>query len=369
MTLVRPTSVFVQPPTFNNFNFSSQLIILTFTHIFSTHITAYPKQHQDRIIMELSSEPVPSEEYGSALDACMTEEERVHVRREGWAYFDRIYGVDEDEEGNPLTQEAKYERLDRYPSPDYRYDTWYTPEYEFRRRAQNAPLSPPKTPPHIPQQHTRRKTSNRIEKSRKSQPSASVQKELRRQKKKAPRRPLTRSLDEGHFQEIELDPRPGKLRYWNIREGCPRGWSFYALTYTDYLERWVSGPKPTRFNVTSMADHHLHCSTMIGLRPCTTRTADPSTQSLELKQHSSHGSETWAPQGHAPQKYLIWSLSFGTSMPFIRGIPLQLVCFEKLVCAGVLDGRSLPCRGTATSAMRGLVWRDSERRLPSFFDA
>ena len=175
----------------------------------------------------------------------MTAEEREHVLREGWGYFDRIYGLNDDEDGNPLTQEAKYERLDRYPSPEYRYDIWYTPEYDFRRRTQNHPLSPPASPPHIPQQNTRRKTANRIQKSQKPKPSAAVQKELQLQKKKAPRRPLTRSLDEGYFQEIELDSRPGKVKYWNVRDGSTRGWSYWSLTYDEYLESWVSRLKST----------------------------------------------------------------------------------------------------------------------------
>ena len=188
--------------------------------------------------------PVPPEyrrtEGASALDMAMTAEERVHVQREGWAYFDRIYGNDEDDNGNPLTQEAKYEHLDIYPSPDYRFDTWYTPEYEFRRRAQNAPMSPPASPPHVPQQHISRTSASRIQKPKKPQPSPLSRRERRRQNKVAPRRPLTRSLDQGCFQEIELDPRPGKIRYFNIREGSPQGWSYYSLTYADYLRRWVS---------------------------------------------------------------------------------------------------------------------------------
>ena len=265
MTLVRSNSMFAQPQNSRDFNLSHPLWFfpVTFTPIIAhptsiktesksrqnqyhgttnirTKSSSIQRYYRDQITMELSREPLHlSVEYGSPLDACMTAEEREHVAREGWAYFDRIYGNDDDEEGNPLAQEAKYQRLDRYPSPLYRYDSWYTDEYEFRRRAQNQPLSPPATPPHNPQQHTRRKTASRVQKSQKSKPSPSLQKELRRQKKKAPRRPLTRSLDEGAFQEIELDSRPGKVKYWNVHEGPPQGWSYYSLTYDEYVDRWV----------------------------------------------------------------------------------------------------------------------------------
>ena len=143
------------------------------------------------------------------------------------------------------SQEMNNEGMDMLLSQYYRQGRSLIEDYRSCQRAQRPPLSPPPTPPETQQQQTHapgRTHSHRVQKSKPPRRAQVSPRELRRLKRKAPRRPVTRSMDQGRFHQVELDPRRGKVRYWGNKWESTSAWSYHAVSYSDFLERWVRRP-------------------------------------------------------------------------------------------------------------------------------
>ena len=132
--------------------------------------------------------------------------------------------------------EKNEQEMDTCPSPTQRSHPAWTKDYQLRRELrkyderrelQKRQLSPPRTPPHLrgpglyKQQHASLVPNNgsfRISKSK-------------RDNRKAPRRPITRSSG---TPSISLHHRKGYIRYWHTQT------MYVVISYEKYLRDYVS---------------------------------------------------------------------------------------------------------------------------------
>lgn len=128
-------------------------------------------------------------------------------------------------------------KLDRCPSPRHKDFTYWTPEYETRRRGKRFLLSPPPTPPHPVstrpiQTKQKRDPGRQILTSQKYQESQFKPQGVRKAKRVAPRRPRTRSMKPEH---VALHPSErGNVMRWSYRGECA------ILSYAQYWNDYVS---------------------------------------------------------------------------------------------------------------------------------
>ena len=144
--------------------------------------------------------------------------------------------------------ERNEQEMDACPSPTQRNHPAWTEEYqrdrtirkyEERRKQRKRLLSPPRTPPHLrgpglyQQQHASQgpnRESSRITKGK-------------RDNRKAPRRPITRSCG---TPSISLHHRKGYVKFWHTRT------MYVVISYEQYLRDYVSLAQMVYIHVTNL---------------------------------------------------------------------------------------------------------------------
>ena len=127
-----------------------------------------------------------------------------------------------------LTATQQYEAIERADNEWYERMRRENSETETQfSDDEDAPLSPPPTPPQCPKK-IKRKNPDRVQKPQKP---ALTSKEIRRLKRKAPRRPRTRSMS---LEPLALHSRKG---YVIVKQFFG---DYVARSYNDYWENYVS---------------------------------------------------------------------------------------------------------------------------------
>lgn len=154
-------------------------------------------------------------------------------------YADRLR-IDEEENqrmlDTPDNEWKDYDRavldakLDECPSPKHKKYPFWTPEYEARRRASRPLISPPTTP-RITAKRKRESTAQSTKPTKWQKPQMTPS-EICKAKRRAPRRPRTRSMG---VEEVVLHPQKrGKVMKW-LYKG-----KYAVMSYERYLKDYVS---------------------------------------------------------------------------------------------------------------------------------
>lgn len=159
-------------------------------------------------------------------------------------YVARLRMLDEEEkyflslrrkDYSEFSQDVIDAKLDSIPSPRHKIKPYWTPEYEARRRVKHPLISPPATPEYEPEPVRPKKRQrdddelreNTWKRRKQEQATELTPAEIRKAKRKAPRRPRTRSMGTEH---VALHPlKRGKVMLW-----------FYCGKYAvmSYAQHW-----------------------------------------------------------------------------------------------------------------------------------
>ncbi|MDI1492125.1 MAG: hypothetical protein OHK93_003337 [Ramalina farinacea] len=168
-------------------------------------------------------------------ELCQTDEERAQYGREGKVMFSALNEPNDEDE---IPQIKKDAGMDTLPSPYFSHSRYFTPDYAICRSARKPPPSPPLPPPQPRQQHNRvapRPRANRGQKPPRSDPPHDSRK---KSKGVEAHRPVTRATVQGLLQEVEVDSRRGKVRYWHMKHGPSEGWTFHLMEFADYYREY-----------------------------------------------------------------------------------------------------------------------------------